>query len=309
MNRRLMLLGSALLASRAAFADGPKVFLDYDQKALDDAYTQPVYAPNQFQVLARYAVSSKALAERIGPPEQIAYGNKPIERLLYYRAAQRNAPLFVYVHGGAWRAGKAENFMFPAETFLNAGISFAAVDFDGIEQTDGYLEPIQDQVSRALQFASRNAQKLGSDSRRVYLGAHSSGAHFAGVALTTDWQKRYASGPLALRAALLMSGMYDLRGPRLSVRSSYVKFSDATEEALSPQRHLDLLNTKLELLYASKDTPEFQRQTRDFAEAVKRAGKPVALTVGQELNHFELMETLANPYGVAGRVALGMCAN
>ena len=307
MNRRMMLIGSALLASRAAFADGPKVFLDYDQKALDDAYTQPVYAPNQAQILARYALSSKALAERIGAPEQLAYGNKPIERLLYYRAAQRNAPLFIYLHGGAWHAGKAENFLFPAEMFLNAGISFAAVDFDGIEQTDGYLEPIQDQVCRAIEFACRNAQKMGSDPRRIFLGAHSSGAHFAGVALTTDWQKRYGTSPLGLRGALMMSGMYDLRGPRLSARSAYVKFSDATEEALSSQRHLDLLNTKLELLYASKDTPEFQRQTRDFADAVKRSGKPVALTVGQELNHFELMETLANPYGVAGRVALRMC--
>lgn len=31
------------------------VFLDYGQKALDDAYDQAVYAPNRDQVLARLA--------------------------------------------------------------------------------------------------------------------------------------------------------------------------------------------------------------------------------------------------------------
>ena len=36
-----------------------KVFLDYDQKGLDDAYDQAVYAPNREQVLARLAHTSE----------------------------------------------------------------------------------------------------------------------------------------------------------------------------------------------------------------------------------------------------------
>lgn len=98
--------------------------------------------------------------------------------------------------------------------------------------------------------------------------------------------------------------MYDLRGPRLSSRSAYVKFDDASEAALSPQRHLDKLATPLILAYGSLDTPEFQRQSRDFAAAVAQAGKPVELIRGEHYNHFELIETLANPYGLLGRAVL-----
>jgi arylformamidase len=58
------------------------------------------------------------------------------------------------------------------------------------------------------------------------------------------------------------------------------------------------------LAYGTCETPEFQRQTRDFAAAVKAAGKPVELLVGEAYNHFELLETLANPYGRAGRAML-----
>ena len=47
-----------------------------------------------------------------------------------------------------------------------------------------------------------------------------------------------------------------------------------------------------------------QRQNREFAAAVKAAGKPVELIVGEGFNHFEMQETLGNPYGVAGRAAL-----
>ena len=76
------------------------------------------------------------------------------------------------------------------------------------------------------------------------------------------------------------------------------------ESELSAIRHLDRLNTPLVLTYGTYETPEFKRQTRDFAAAVKAAGKPVELLVGEGYNHFEMLETLANPYGLLGRAAL-----
>jgi arylformamidase len=37
---------------------------------------------------------------------------------------------------------------------------------------------------------------------------------------------------------------------------------------------------------------------------VKAAGKSVQLLVGEGYNHFEIIETLSNPYGLLGRAAL-----
>jgi arylformamidase len=38
--------------------------------------------------------------------------------------------------------------------------------------------------------------------------------------------------------------------------------------------------------------------------AVTAAGKPAELIVGEGYNHFDLFETLANPYGILGRARL-----
>ena len=283
------------------------MFLDYTQKQLDDAYDQSVYAPNTPQILARYAANSELTRQRLGPPRAVAYGAKPMERILLYAAPSAGAPLFLFVHGGAWHVGQASNYLFPAEVFLNQGIGYAAVDFEGVEQTEGRLEPTVDQLCRAVLFVVRNPGLFGADPGRIVLGAHSSGAHFGGVLVTTDWQGRYGASPDIFRAALLISGMYDLRGPRLSARSKYVAFGDGTEEDLSAQRHIDRLRTRLVLMTGTRETPEFQRQSRDFAAAVQAAGKPVELQSGREYNHFEMMETLGNPYGIAGRAALKLC--
>jgi hypothetical protein len=64
---------------------------------------------------------------------------------------------------------------------------------------------------------------------------------------------------------------------RISKRSSYVKFTDAMEQAMSSQRHLDLLRAPIIVTYGTHETPEFQRQNQDFAAAVKAAGKSVVL--------------------------------
>src|SRR5207245_11217979 len=90
----------------------------------------------------------------------------------------------------------------------------------------------------------------------------------------------------------------------LADRSAYAKFTDAIEQALSSQRHLDRLNAPVTVACGTLDTPEFQRQSRDFAAAVRAAGKPVQLLVGEGYNHFEIPETLANPHGLLGRAVL-----
>jgi arylformamidase len=284
---------------------GPKVFLDYDQVELDAAYDQSVYAPNQRQIAQRSAANNELVRARLGPPIHLSYGPSEIEGLDIYRTPRPRAPIQVFIHGGAWRGGSAKGSAVPAEVFVTAGAHYIAPDFVAVQNAGGSLMVMADQVRRAIAWIYRNATSFGGDPERIYISGHSSGAHLAGVAVTTDWRRDFSLPADVIKGAVLVSGMYDLRGPRLSSRSSYVKFDDSTEEALSPQRHLDRLTAPLIVAYGSLETPEFQRQSRDFAAAVKAAGKPVELIRGEGYNHFEFIETLANPYSPLARAALG----
>jgi arylformamidase len=161
-----------------------------------------------------------------------------------------------------------------------------------------------DQVRRAVAWVHKNAASFGGDASQLYLSGHSSGAHLAGVVLITDWQKDFGLPRDLVKAGFLMSGMYDLKAPRLSKRGDYVKFTDESEQALSTQRHLDKLNAPIIVAHGTLESPEFQRQARDFVAAVKAAGKPVEFIVGEGYNHFEMPETFGNPFGLLGRAVL-----
>src|SRR5450432_2265447 len=141
ITRRMMTAGAvasaAITASVSAGAQpapaarqkGPPVWLDMDQKELDDAYEQRVYAPNADQILRRCDRNSELVRERLGAPKRLAYGPTPIEGLDLYPAKVANAPINVFVHGGSWRAGLAKNNAYHAEMIVNSGAHLAVLDF------------------------------------------------------------------------------------------------------------------------------------------------------------------------------------
>ncbi len=285
---------------------GPRVFMDYDKEEIDWAYDQAPWAPNAGEIVKRNAQKSAAALERLGPPRRLAYGPKDIEKLDVYTTQSPNAPINVFIHGGAWRAGNARLVAYMAETFVDAGGIFIALDFNNVGDVEGSLLVMADQVRRAVAWVKRNATSFGGDPGRVYVSGTSSGAHLAGVVLTTDWQKDFSLPADTVKGGLCCSGMYDLYPVSLSARAGYVKFSQETIERLSSQRHIDKLAAPVIVAHGTRETPEFQRQNREFAAAVKAAGKPVTLLVGQGYNHYEMFETLGNPYGLLGRQMLKM---
>jgi arylformamidase len=276
-----------------------------DQEELDASYDNDAYVTNHAAINERRTANNEIALEVIGPPEIVSYGPSDIEKLEIYRTSQPNAPVNIFLHGGGWRGGRASQAAYMAECFINAGAHFVAVDFTNVLQTEGSLFPLVEQVRRATAWVYRNAGSFGADSNRVYLTGHSAGGHLGGCIVMTAWESQDLPRDI-LKGALLGSGMYDLRPVRLSSRSSYINFTDEMEEDLSPQRHINKLHTPLVLTYGMLETPEFQRQSRDFYAAVIAAGKPTKIISGTAYNHYETQETLGNPYGFMGRAALEM---
>jgi arylformamidase len=285
---------------------GAPVFLDYDQAELDAAYDQASYEPLIAQVSQRLASTSEAVRARIGAPQRITYGPSAAEKFDLYRTGNARAPVFVYIHGGTWRWGAAKDAGFPAEMFVNAGAHYVALDFAGAHTVGGDLGVLAGQIRGAIAWIYKNAESFGGDPARIFIGGHSSGGHLCGVALVTEWQREFGIPDTAVRGGLCMSGMYDLAPVRLSWRSKYLNLTDATVDALSPQRHIDRINAPIVISCGSFETPEFQRQSRDFAAAIRAAGKEATLLEAPNYAHLEMAETLGNPYGPNGRAALAL---
>jgi arylformamidase len=288
-------------------AKGPLVFMDYDQVELDAAYKQERYQPPGLgqRVQYRLHLASGEARDHIGEPVRQRYGEADMETLDIYRTDRVKAPIFVFIHGGTWRFGSTWEYGYPAEMFVRAGAHYVAIDFDSVTAVNGDLGVLAAQVRRAIAWVYRNAAGFDGDPTQLYIGGHSSGGHLCAVALVTDWQAEFDLPADAVKGGLCMSGMYEMEPVRLSYRREYIKFTDEMADAMSPQRHIGKLTAPIVVSYGAFETPEFQRQARDFAAAVTAAGKTVKL-IQADYHHDEMVETLGNPYGPNGRAALAM---
>jgi arylformamidase len=258
-----------------------KVFLDYDQKALDDQYEQRAWVPHADEIIRRYGIHSDGVRARIGEPRTERYGASGVETLDIYGEGRK---AFVFVHGGAWkRQSKREN-AFAAESIVCAGAAYVALDFALLPAVT--LPEMVAQVCRGIEWVYRNLSK------QLVVCGHSSGGHLAACALIDTG---LATG------ALLVSGIYDLLPVRLSARNQYLRLDQTLEHAYSPIRHADRIGCPVTVAWAEHEAAEFYRQSQSFAE---RLGAPTI--IGQGMNHFEIIETLADPGSPLGRAALNM---
>ena len=258
-----------------------KIFLDYDQKALDDQYEQRVWVPHAEEIIRRYGERSNSVRKRIGEPRVERYGPSTPETLDIYGSGKK---AFVFVHGGAWRRQTSREQAFPAEAVIAAGAAYVALNFEKLPAVT--LPEMAAQVQRGIEWVYQNLSK------DVVLCAHSSGAHLSACALVKL---------SVVRSALLISGVYDLLPVRLSARNDYVRLDEKLEQEYSPIRHADRIKARVTVGWGEHDNAEFRRQSQAFAAKLS-----APTLVGKGLNHFDFVETLADPRSPLGRAALTM---
>lgn len=281
-----------------------KVYLNYTQKELDDAFEQTVWAPNFEELREKNKQRCAEVRARLEHFER-RYGEGKDETVEILPSKRQGAPVLLFVHGGRWRPQPDNMFVYFADTVVNAGAHFVAARFATLDppKTPTRMPDMIAELRRAVAWLAANAASFGGDPARIHIIGHSSGAHLTSVLLTTPWE-RYGAPADVLKSGTCVSGMYELRPVLLSARSAYVKLSPDEEDEFSAVRHLDRLRCPITVAYGSKESPEFQRQGRSFAEAIRSRGLPGRELVLPGLNHFEGIRSMIEPQSPLARAVL-----
>ncbi len=209
----------------------------------------------------------------------IAYGRSRDETLDFYPAARRDAPLWVFLHGGYWQACTKDQHGQFAEGMLAHGFAVANLDYGLAPETS--LAEIVLQIRHGLQFLVKEADRLGFDPCRIHLAGHSAGAQLAAMAASDS------AGP-AIASALLLSGVFDLSPlAHMPMGRMIGLAAEKDVRALSPLFKA-VPAARIGLALGALESDEFKRQSAEMATAW---GAAAPLLV-DNCNHFNLLEGL-----------------
>jgi arylformamidase len=281
------------------------VYLDYDQAALDRAYEQRAWAPKAAEQIERYARVSAAVRAAHPHYADIVYGAGQDELLDWFPAHATRVPIHIHLHGGAWRALTKSDVSFAAPAFTRANVQYVAPSFTNLPAVR--LPEMVAQVAAAVAFVYRNAERFRGDPNRIFISGHSSGAHLCAVLLTRDWSVDGLPRDV-LKGGVCISGSYDLRPVLLSARRNYMTLDEAEVLQFSPIHHVSSIECPVAVAYGARESPEFIRQAKAFAEALSAAGRTAEAIHLEDADHFEMAERLSEPGGAIHAAALAQIA-
>ncbi len=221
-----------------------------------------------------YRDAAEARAELAGRLD-LAYGASDRQRLDLFEPAEPRGAAVLFLHGGYWQSQDKSGFSHLAGGPLAHGLPVAIAGYDLCP--DVTVAAIVEQARAAVRHV---ADLAGGP---VVVAGHSAGGHLAAACAATPG--------LPVRAALCLSGLFDLRPLLPTTINTKLGLDEAAAMAASP-----LLRPApacpVDLVVGERESAEYHRQSLTLAAAWPAVTRYAPLAGA---HHFGVIAPLADP--------------
>ncbi len=270
------------------------VYRDYDQQGLDAQYNNRARFPDFSVHFDHWNQWSKETRARLPGKLDVAFGDTAMEKIDIFPAPDRLAPIYVFIHGGYWYSLDKSHYSYVAEGMRPHGVTTVVNNFTLAPEAD--MDTIVDQNRRALAWLWLNANSFGGDPSKIYVCGHSAGGHLGLMLLATDWVA-YGKGLPAdlVKGVCSIGGIFDMEPIRLSYLNKTLHMDKEQSKRNSPLQQTYRIAAPISLVIAVDESEEFHRQSKAMHMHWKALGYPVESLIPEGLDHFNVVNDLANP--------------
>ncbi|MEM9634916.1 MAG: alpha/beta hydrolase [Pseudomonadota bacterium] len=217
----------------------------------------------------------------------ISYGDSPGQKIDIFPAAKVGSPVFVFIHGGYFRALDKRQYRYMAQPLAKLGYTVALVNYDLAPQVK--VSEICQQVLRSFQWIRDNIDKWNGDPHRLVLCGHSVGAFLAAKILEGEWP-----GGSGVEKAVLLSGLYDLGPMKRSFLNRDLHLDDIDVANLNVRPAALKTPAKILVAVGSDETEQFVSQSCRYSRDLENLKFNNDLWILEGLNHYTMSRLLSH---------------
>jgi len=266
------------------------------QTEIDAQYNAGASIPDFGALMAHCQVASARTRETLPCHLKAPYGPTLAETLDIFPAEQPGAPVVVFLHGGYWRRGAAADYSFVAEGPRARGLTTVVVDYALCPWVP--LGEIVRQARASVAWVYRHIAEYGGDPQRILVAGHSAGGHLTAMSLLTPWKADYGLPDDLVKAAVPISGLFDLEPLRWSYLQPELQLTEATVRHQSPVHQLRPVAAEVLVAWGGLESAEFERQSCTFADLLQTQGARVQRQALPGAHHMSVLDGWRDPNSV-----------
>ncbi len=224
------------------------------------AYDNNAATADSAALVAARNEASAAFRAREAWRLDLAYGAGPNEKWDIYPAADRHAPVLIFIHGGYWQRNSRELFAIMGKGALARGLTVAMPGYTLAPAAT--MTQIVAEIRAALDWLAREGPAHGAGGPAIISG-WSAGAHLAALALDHSY----------VRAGVGISGVYEL-GPLCDTSlNAALRLTPAEVSDFSPLRLSPTIKPFV-LAYGGSELPALVCDSRRLTRSARRRRRP-----------------------------------
>lgn len=210
---------------------------------------------------------------------------------LYLPKDQKDFPVLLFVHGGAWVWGDKWMYAGLGNVFARNGVGFIATSYrlsPGVKHP-GHIED----VAKAFAWTHKNIGKYGGKPDRIFVTGHSAGGHLSALLATDEsYLKAEKLSFGDIRGCAPLSGVYTTNA--LKIFKDVFGTDEEVCRHASPVENVKGKHPPFLIGYADKDFPACDLMSEELGKKLKECKCDAETCKVKGRDHFSIIISMGN---------------
>ena len=204
---------------------------------------------------------------------------------LFLPKGQRDFPVLLFIHGGAWVSGDRRLYTSVGRVFAKNGVGTAVISYR-LSPAVQHPAHIED-CARAFAWVRNHIGERGGRTDQIFVAGQSAGGHLTALLCTHEKYLAQQNCSLAdIRGAIPISGIFEFRPGRYD---RVIGEGPEAAVSASPIRHLSDRCPPFLVLYAESDIPNCDQMSQRLCRELNQLKVPAESHEIPGRNHVSIM--------------------